>query len=238
MMHRQATIAAALAAGAVLLGLWATVASSRSARDPDPPPPVPALSVASEVDLLFAQPYLLDEGYTHWWRAEQPFVTAGWLLVLAVDSDLVHPRQGYEPVLYVGDQTAERVNVGFVPGEIPPGARAHVVALVPAGPGPDDLPRLDLARAPIWFGTPALPEQVDEARIAGELALALARGARPLPGPRVIAARRAGGGTLYLPDYPALQRCAAELVRRWSPGEEDLVQSLLAPPPEQARVGR
>ena len=63
-------------------------------------------------DVLFAQPYALDEAYTHAWRSEAPETAAGYLLVLEVDEAFTVPRDTLESVLYVGDQTAERINWG------------------------------------------------------------------------------------------------------------------------------
>ena len=225
-----------LAMGVVVGG--ASIAASFRWGEDAAPPPLPATPVVQQAQLLYAQPYLLDEGYTHWWRAEHPTVDAGWLLVLAVEADLVHPRQGYQPVLYVGDQTAERVNVGFVPGELPPGAKAQVVALVPAPRNAQGDVALDLSRSLIWFGTPALPEEVDAAQIVTEQALALSRGIAPPRAGAVRAAVHEGGGAIYLPDYQSLMHHSAELILRYSPGERDLVEGLTAPPPEQARFER
>ena len=224
--------------GVVAVGAGTVLATGSTGRQADSPPPLPPPPVGHGIELVYAQPYLLDEGYTHWWRAEQPTVSAGYLLVLAVDSDLVFPRQGYQPVLYVGGQTAERINVGFVPDELAPGSKANVIALVPAEHDRRGEVTLDLATTPIWFGTPELPERVDEERLLQEYVLARERGIVPPPSAVVEAARRRGGGPLYARDYVELQHHAAELIRRYSPGEADLIEGLLAPPPERARVIR
>jgi hypothetical protein len=237
-MNRSWKIAAAGLLGLIALGTGVTVASSWWQSRNSSPPPIPALTAGGGVELCFAQPYQLDEPYTHWWRAERPQVSSGILLVLAVDPDLVHPRQGFQPVLYVGNQTAERINVGFVPGEIAPGAKAHVVALVPAERDPRGRLDLDLSRTPIWFGTPALPEEVDEQQILAEYALARTQGLQPPTPAAIRSALSKGGGTVFLPDYHALQQHATALIGRYSPGERDLIDGLLAPPPENARIIR
>lgn len=235
-MKRLHRIVGAGVIAMLVIGTGATVASSWWKSRDDAPPPVPALAAGTEVELLYAQPYQLDEAYPHWWRAERPPVISGMLIVLAVEPDLVHPRQALQPVLYVGNQTAERINVGFVPGEIAPGMKAHVVALVPIERDPGGRLDVDLARTPIWFGTPALPEQVDGERILEEYALARAQGVVPVSRDEIRNARRLGGGTLYLPDYLALQQYAAPLIERYSPGERDLIDGLLVPPAAQARI--
>ncbi len=69
-------------------------------------------------DLVFAQAFKLDKSYTHTWRKEQPLVSSGYVLVLAVDPEFVRPKQVAEPVLYVGNQTAERINAADVSGRL------------------------------------------------------------------------------------------------------------------------
>lgn len=203
---------ALLAAGAVALG--------PSGRDPSGPVPPPAGATTEGVwDLLHAQPFRLAEPVTHWWRAERPQYTAGHLLVLAVDRDVVFPRQVAEPVLYVGDQTAERVNAGHLDGAL--------VVVVPSEAGPDGWPVRDLSTAPIWFGTPALPEQVDARTVAAELERALGDGAIPFGMERVALAIATGGAGLDLADGMALRRRAARLVLRYAPSEDDLANGLL-----------
>ena len=202
---------------AILAASVVTALVNRQAR---PLPPLPDRTVAAW-DILYARPFVLDEGYTHYWRLGQPTVDAGYVLVLAVDPDLAVPRQTYEPVLYAGEQTAERVNTGRHEG--------YLVAVVPAPRGPDGLPELDLESSPIWFGTPELPERVDAARIRTELTRALNEGVRPLPAPRIQAALAEGGTLLHVGDRPALDRYLADLIERFAPQEVDLISGMRAP---------
>lgn len=162
---------------------------------PPPLPPTPA-PIGS---LLLARPFTLDEGFEYSWRAERPLVTSGHLLVLAAEPDLLYPRQTLEPVLYVGDQTAMRLNVGYPSG--------RVVVLVPSA--------LSAGETSIWFGTPALPEQVDAGTIAEQRALAEAEGIRPLPAMDVTGALELGGEPLRVADLRALLTAADELVDRY-----------------------
>ncbi|MCB9914259.1 MAG: hypothetical protein H6828_03795 [Planctomycetes bacterium] len=185
---------------------------------PLPALPVQALGVR---DVLLAQPFVLDEPYVHTWRAEQPGVSAGYVLVLEVEEPFTIPRNTAESVLYVGDQTAERINWGTDSG--------RVVALVPAPQGADGLPVLDLAQALCFYGRPELPERVDAARIAEEQALAVAQGVGPLPAARVAEALATGGEVVHLADRTTLERYAAELVLEYAPAEAELAQGLLAP---------
>ena len=110
-------------------------------------------------DILFAQPFRLDKPYTHSWRKEQPLVKAGYLLVLAVDPEFARPLQTAEPVLYVGDQTAERINAGDVSGRL--------VVLVPSSSNSQNDPTLDLSKG-------AKPWPAEKVRVA------LRRGGRAL----------------------------------------------------------
>lgn len=210
----------ALTGGAALV-LAATAITAWQAQDGPDAPPALAQRASAVQQLVYARPFRLQAPYTHAYRLERPTVEAGYVLVLEIDPELARPRQLAEPVLYVGSQTAERINHGH------PSGRA--VVLVPAALGPDGLPALDLAAAPMWLGTPELPERVDAASLAAERAKAEREGVRPLGAARAAAALAAGGGLLALPDKTALERFAAELVLRYAPGEEEAARSLLVP---------
>jgi len=220
MTLRKTTLAAL--AIALLIG---AVAATLGPRDRGLPPlPDPGDPVTSEVTLLHAQPFQLDEPYTHWWRAEAPEVASGWVLVLASDPDLVRPRQTAEPVLYVGAQTAERCNA--------PTDSGHLVVLVPAPLAAGGTIALDPYRVPIWFGDPDLPERVDAAEIRRQLEAATARGV----GPARRSARleslldaASAPGTIYARDRLELDLVLADLIELYSPDEVDLVEGLRLP---------
>ena len=167
------------------------------------------------LELLHAQPFQLDEPFVHEWRVERPTFSAGYVLVLRTDPDLLQPRQGYEAVLYVGAETAERCNAG---------TSGNLVALVPAPLDEDGAVALDLEATPIWFGDPALPEQIDAA--AAARALDDARGQRVQP---LAIPARARAGTVYARDRVELDLVIADLVELYSPDEEDLVAGLRVP---------
>lgn len=183
--------------------------------------PEPESAAGTPLDLVYALPFRLDEPYTHWWRSERPQVRAGHLLVLAVDGESVVPRQVAEPVLYVGAETAERINSGHLDGAL--------VVLVPSEPGPDGWPTRDLAAEPIWFGEPGLPEQVDRAAAAGALARARALGILPLEPSRVDAALSAAGAPRRFADREELDRFAVEVLRTYAPSERDLAEGMSVP---------
>lgn len=160
------------------------------------PPPLPETPAAAD-DLIYAQQFQLDSGFTFRWSAERPIVTEGWILVIEVNPSLVYPRQTAEPVLYVGDYTAQRINHGYPEG--------RVVAVVPGG--------VDLASAPIWFGTPELPERVSRATATAERAAADAAGIRPLPAGVIETAKNRGGLRLRGADVRDLDAALGSLLR-------------------------
>ena len=167
----------------VLAGVWAGVAG----------PPVPETPAAVD-GLLYARSFTVEAGFPFHWRKERPIVTEGLILVLDVDPALVFPRESAEPVLYVGDHTAQRISRGHPAGRL--------VALVPGN--------LDLADAPIWFGAPELPERVDLVLARRERARADAAGIRPFSADTVSAALGRGGERLRVRDQREL---ATELAR-------------------------
>jgi hypothetical protein len=169
-------------------------------------------------DILFAQAFRLDKPYTHAWRKEQPQVSAGYVLVLAVDPEFVRPQQVAEPVLYVGDQTAERINAGEVSGRL--------VVLVPSSANSRGEVVLDLNKALIWFGSPELPERVDAVQVNAETSAAIQRGMKPPSEDKIRSALRRGGSLLRLANREALERRLATLLQEYSPNETDLIRGL------------
>jgi hypothetical protein len=194
----------------VLAGTWAT-RSRASAR----PGPAPIAGRGAVSELIRAVPFTLREGYVHTWRREQPMVNAGYLCVFAVDPAFVQPRQTAEPVLYVGDQTAERVNHGVESG--------RVIAIVPCAVGQE----LDFERTPVWFGEPALPEQADAASIRAARVLHERTRTRMFSQGEVRAALARGGETLELSTRVDLEHHAGLWVLDHSPAEFELGDALL-----------
>ncbi len=184
----------------LLLLIGTTVAFAETPSLPKTPAPIK--------ELIIARPFILQDGFRFDWRQEQPTVNRGFLLVLEVDPDLVYPRQVAEPVLFVGDQTAMRLNVGYISG--------RVVAVAPH--------TQDLAR--IWFGTPQLPEAVTAEIVSREQRLADNKGIHPLSSGKVDAALSRGGPPLRLANFNALLKEAAELINQYAPDENDLAEIL------------
>ncbi|MEQ1894059.1 MAG: hypothetical protein ABL998_16075 [Planctomycetota bacterium] len=198
-----------LVAGAVT----GTLLASRGDKDTRVPTPPQDLPTAA-LELLEARPFVVDEPFVHEWRAEQPLVHSGYLVVVRVPSELALPRATFEPVLYVGDETAERVNA--------PQNGDNLVLVVPA-PERGGRVALDLARTPIWFGSLELPERIDAARIAAERRTAEARGIGPA---RSAAHARADEEPIRVRTRRELDAYLADLVELYSPEETDLVRQL------------
>ena len=208
MQSRARSGVAALAVALLVGGAAAWV------RTPTPQPPAQAPARDGAVKgLLFAEPFRLAQPYAHTWRLESPQVHSGWLLVLEVEREVAVRRELAEPVLYVGDQTAERVNAGDIAGRL--------VVIVPGD--------LDPAADPAWFGAPELPERVDAAIVARELAAARAAGVPPLLRAARSRPDALGHAQVEFADRTALERHAAELVLRWAPEEREQAEGLLAP---------
>lgn len=163
------------------------------------------------IDLVFVRTFTLAKGYTYDWSKDRPIVRSGTLVVLKVDPDLVLPRDSAEPVLYAGNQTAQRLNHGHESG--------HVIAIIPG--------EVDLTQVPIWFGSPDLPERVSAQTIRSERALADAAKIRP------FAAKKVQGVTqrrLQASDLSALLRDhVSNLVLKYSPQEKNLAEKWRLP---------
>lgn len=198
---------------AVGAGVFAVMEGEGDSR-----PALPAVTHTSPVELLLAQPFVLDRAATHWYRAEQPSYTSGYLLVLKVDPALAVARQVAMPVLYVGAETAEPINVGETSGRL--------VVLVPASLRQDGTPDLDLTRTPIFFGTPDLPERVTSQMASAELARARAQGVTA-PAADVVAS--AARPLVQFADDYELRLQAADFVEVYAPDEVDLVRGLRVP---------
>jgi len=163
------------------------------------------------IDVVYVQPFSLRKGYTHFWREEKPFVSTGTLAVFKVNPDLVYPRNAAEPVLYVGNQTAERLNFGNDSG--------YVVAIIPG--------EVDLSKSRAWFGRPELPERVNEKIINIETELADRAKIQSL-NPDTV--KRVTQPSLSALDLEALLRDhAAALVLKYSPSEKALAEAWRLP---------
>lgn len=202
----------------LLVGLLAAGVAAFVRALPADAPPLPVALPAGGIDVLYARPFTLQAPAIHAWEAAQPRYDAGWVVVLAVDPRLVQPRQTAEPILYVGDRTAERVNFGHESG--------RVVAIVPSARDASGRVALDLSAAPVFFGAAGLPEQVDAAQAAAELSAARARGVQP---PASAALAAVTQPQVDFADDWELHLWCSDLIERWSPQESDLIAGLRVP---------
>jgi hypothetical protein len=209
-----------------LLALAAVVVATGSVtawvgiQGDDPLPPVSRMP-ASSIGIDHAQRFELEESYTHFWREEAPSVNSGYILVLNVDPELALPRNGPMNVLYVGGQTAERVNHGYPSGKL--------VVLVPDTMSKSGGEPVDLLTCPVWFGAPGLPEQVDTERIEEELSAAMQRSVPALSPHELQAALAVGGETARARDRSLFDFYLAELIVRYSPEEAEFAAGLTVP---------
>jgi hypothetical protein len=172
--------------------------------------------------LVCAQAFKLAHGYTFAWRADQPEVKCGWLLVLAIDPSLASVRDEVEPVTYVGDQVAERINPGDLSG--------RRVVIVPSIPDAGGWPVLDPLQQPMWLGEPALPEQLDAAAIHAARVRAESSGVTPFVHSEVAGALDCGNARASFADRSELMQHAANLILQHAPQESAFATGLLAPP--------
>ena len=207
-----------LALGGLTLVIGGAVANRRQTQELKELPSNPE---QSPIELLDAQPFELDEPALFTWRKETPSFDSGYLLVLKADPELARSRQGYEPVLYVGQQVAERCNRADVTG--------HMVVVVPT---PEGQANFDPTQEAIWFGTPELPELVDQTRITEEHTKALAQGVTPPNATRLAARTLRPDGSpeaIHVADRDQLNLFVADLIELYSPEEMELVSLLRMP---------
>lgn len=162
-------------------------------------------------DLLYARRFTLVTPYTNTGSKERASVSTGVLVVLEVDQAYVFPRETLEPVLYAGNTPVKRLNHGHLSG--------RVIGIVPGN--------IDLSTAPIWFGTPELPERVTRGIVEAERARAERAGIRAFPRAKLSAVERPPVAAQDLATL--LRNVAAELVYEFSPQEKELADAWRLP---------
>jgi len=119
-----------------------------------------AMASAGEVEsVVWAQPFQLTEPARYLGRGDHAAFSGGWIVQVEVASGSGRARQVAQPVLYVGEWPARRVNHSE--------AGTCLVVWVPQP--------VALGESPVFFGPQTLPERVDES--AGKAAAAAAEGA-------------------------------------------------------------
>ncbi|MFT4515324.1 MAG: hypothetical protein ACI89X_004883 [Planctomycetota bacterium] len=194
-----------LLAGAAVVALVAVLATGEESASQ-----VVAPEPQEQFQLLHAEAFQVDKPFVHKWRADRPQVRSGWLLVIEGGADKLKPIQHLEPVLYVGAQTAERVNAG---------QSGRLVVIVPGD--------FRLQDAPIFLGPKALPEALDQFRIDAALSDAVAAGA-VAPSVAAIDGAVVAGVKSYATDFELRLR-AIDLVEIHSPEERDLIRGWRVP---------
>ena len=192
--------------GLLLSACILALASTALSAPPLPPTPAPV------DDVVYARTFKLNEGFRFDWAKEPFTATEGTLLVLKVKPEYAVPRQAFEPMLYVGDHAAMKLNSGETSG--------YLVVVVPG--------EVDLSKALIWFGTPSVAERVDNATVQAERALAEKAGVKPLTAEK--AAKLRGGDRINAADFSVLLReHAAGLIEQYCPAEKERAALLRAP---------
>lgn len=189
------------------------------ARDTEPAPAAGEIAELGVYGLLRAVPFELESGYTHYYRADQPEVTRGWLLAVRVRTDLVQPTNDFQPVLYAdlasGPQTVERFNQGHKDGVLI-GFLPELDGAIGALEGVD-----------MWFGAPELPERLTAEMIATEAERARERGGVFELSSSSARTGAVEGSAIRLADRTELEETAAELVLELAPGEKDFAEGFL-----------
>lgn len=203
-MKNRTTWIALTAVGCVLGALGINGSEPSAPKGPEP------LPRGVEGRLLHAQRFTLAVPATHYWRREQPRYSSGWLAVIQADPIRLRVSQGPMPILFVGNQTADRVNFGEQSG--------CVVCIIPGD--------FDLAQAPIYFGAPGIPESIGAQQIARERTAAHARDIRVTGNEAML---KVVADDLRFQDEEELRQAATDLIERFSPQERDLIQGMRVP---------
>ena len=188
----------------VILGFMTFVSN---AQQPNKSPPNKNFTPTATIDILYAKPFQLNQGYRYDWSKERPFVTEGVLVVLEVDPKFVKPTNALQPVLFAGNQTVQRLNHGYESG--------IVIGIIPG--------RVDLPQTPIWFGHPALPEQVSTDTITSESNLASNSNIKAFSKKKIDNIMQSNMTAENLAEL--LFKDAAELILEYSPTEKYLAEN-------------
>jgi hypothetical protein len=199
---------------AYALSLLLTFAAVLPVAAQDIVPVVPTDHGDSVRGLVYARPFTLEQPYSYAYSKEQPRIQSGYILVLNVDPELAQPRNAWTPVIYVGRYPAEITNLRVESGRL--------VVLVPG--------EVDLAKDPAYFGSVELPERVDAARGAEELAAALKIGIRPFSSDVIASALAAGGPALRAVGINDVYRAVAGVLTTYVPEDRDRAEQYLKIP--------
>jgi len=162
--------------------------------------------------IIAARPFTVEIPWATDWREDRAFVSEGWIVLLSVPHDFVVPRQTQEPILFAGGTTVERLGNFIEEGVI--------LAIVPATPRTSAAPghaaetaegMRPLSQLAFWYGTPGLPEQVDVATLASEIASAEVAKIGARPASEIARALQRGGAAVTAADRAELLSIAASM---------------------------
>lgn len=194
------------------ISIFALPSCSQSKLDPESPPKVSDnVMPTAIIDIVYARPFSLTEGYKYDWNQERPLIKNGTLAVLKVKPELVMPRNALERVLYVGNQSVQRLNHGDKSG--------HVIVIIPGD--------IDLSQAPIWFGSPGLPERITAKIIKSERVLADRADIKPFAKDKILTLTKSSIEAKNLSEL--LREHVADLVLEYSPQEKPLAEKWRLP---------
>lgn len=120
--------------------------------------------------IVWARPFVLERAARYRHASPGREVTTGWLVELRVDPAAMVARQIGVPGLWIGGDLAVRTHWGDPNG--------CAVVWVPG--------QHDLRAERVFFGSDALPEQMDAERAAAEHERARLAGIEPLPAARIL----------------------------------------------------
>jgi len=212
-MHRTRT-----AAAAIVIGLGVACGAARAQERDDPASQAPAPSArpaavtppAAPAAILYARPFVSERPIEFSIGGEKTTRTRGWILVVEADKSLLEPRDEPDFVLFVGDAVAQKVSSGCWSGK--------VVVMAPD---------VDLAKAPIFFGSRLLPDRLTKPVVEGEIARAKERGIAARSADELRRAARKGGAEPFrVRDMSELWFLTGPVILEHSPEERDLVESL------------
>lgn len=202
-------------AAAILMASCSSAANVEAQSRPEAanaPRPAGKLDIPMmDLKLIYAQPFKVEDAFTHYWEKERKQYKSGTLIVIEADKDFIFPRNTLEPVLYAGTQTVQRLNQGHLSG--------RVIGIIPG--------EQDLSALSIWYGAPALPERLTDDVIEEQFSAAQKAGLKSIPNATIDMALVEPVQEKNLTDY--LRKHAADVVLRFSPEEKSLAQSWRLP---------
>ena len=167
------------------------------------------------IDIVHIQPFRLEKSFRFDWRKERPEVRNGLLVVIKIDTSMLRPTEGLQPVLYAGNHPIQRINLGYASG--------FLVGIIPA--------QIDLSKDPVWFGSPYLPERIDAAYIKKERVKASEGELLRLPGS--LLSERTKESVVSPNLSTLLHKQAGDLILQYAPQEKRIVEAWRLPETRQ-----